>query len=105
MSDCAPSQPSELANSVAGRSSSPSLCSANWRDACTTARKDRLNRGLRTLASWAQSRAMGEHDDETTLKVLEHKTAELRAAVNKAGWDSVAASHSPNSDYPEQLST
>lgn len=48
---------------------------------------------------------MGEHDDETTLKVLEHKTAELRAAVNKAGWDSVAASHSPNSDYPEQLST
>lgn len=28
MSDCAPSQPSELARSVAGCSSSPSLCSA-----------------------------------------------------------------------------
>lgn len=49
--------------------------------AATTARKERLNRGLRTLASWAQSRAMGEHDDETTLTMLERKTAELRAAV------------------------
>jgi hypothetical protein len=39
---------------------------------------------------------MGEHDDETTLTMLERKTAELRAAVNNAGWDSVAASHSPN---------
>ena len=39
---------------------------------------------------------MGEHDDETTLTMLERKTMELRAAVNKAGWDSVAASHSPN---------
>lgn len=39
---------------------------------------------------------MGEHDDETTMTILERKTAELRAAVNKAGWDSVAASHSPN---------
>lgn len=28
MSDCAPSQPSELARNVAGRSSSPSPCSA-----------------------------------------------------------------------------
>ena len=74
----------------------PAHGSANWRDACTTARKERLNRGLRTLASWAQSRAMGDHDDETTLTMLERKTAELRAAVNKAGWDSVAASHSPN---------
>ena len=73
-------------------------CSANWRVACTTARKERLNLGLRTLASWAQSRAMGEHDDETTLTMLERKTAELRSAVNKAGWDSVAASHSPNAE-------
>ena len=39
---------------------------------------------------------MGEHDDETTLTMLERKTAELRASVNKDGWDSVAASHSPN---------
>ena len=69
---------------------------ANWRDACTSARKERLNRGLRTLASWAQSRAMGEHDDETTLTMLERKVSELRAAVNKAGWDSVAESYSPN---------
>ena len=37
MSDCAPSKPSELARSVAGRSSSPSPCSAatghRWRNA------------------------------------------------------------------------
>jgi hypothetical protein len=32
MSDCAPSQPSELANSVAGRSSTPSPGSAIYRD-------------------------------------------------------------------------
>lgn len=32
MSDCAPSQPSELARSGAGRSSSPSLGSAIYRD-------------------------------------------------------------------------
>jgi hypothetical protein len=73
--------------------------SANWRDDCATARKERLNRGLRTLASWAQSRAMGEHDDETTLTMLERKAAELRDAVNKAGWDAVAAAHSTNSIY------
>jgi hypothetical protein len=42
---------------------------------------------------------MGEHDGETTLTMLERKTAELRAAVNKAGWDSVAASHSPNAPH------
>jgi hypothetical protein len=51
-----------------------------------TARKERLNHGLRVLASWAQSRAMGEHDVETTLTLLERKVANLRAAVNKAGW-------------------
>ena len=32
MSDCAPPQPSELARSLAGRSSSPSPCSAIYRD-------------------------------------------------------------------------
>lgn len=79
--------------------------SANWRDACATARKARLNQGLRTLASWAQSRAMGEHDDETTLTILERKTAELRAAVNKAGWDSVAESYSPNTKLDDSQSS
>ena len=91
-----PQQTLESPDGLAGQSLGAAPCSANWRDACTTARKERLNRGLRTLASWAQSRAMGEHDDETTLTMLERKTMELRAAVNKAGWDSVAASHSPN---------
>ncbi len=81
-------------DAMAGLGAAP--CPVNWRAACTTARKERLNRGMLTLASWAQSRAMGEHDDETTLTMLERKTAELRSTVNKAGWDAVAAAHSPN---------
>jgi len=42
---------------------------------------ERLNKGLRTLASWAQRRAKGDHDYMTTLTMLEQKTKELRAAV------------------------
>lgn len=61
-----------------------------------SARKERLRQGLLTLASWAQSRANGEHDDETTLTMLERKAAELRSAVNKAGWAAIADRHSPN---------
>ena len=68
---------------------------AIWRNACTTARKERLNLGLRTLGSWAGSRAMGDHDDETTLAMLERKVAELRSAVNKAGWEALATSYLP----------
>lgn len=90
-----PAETPELACDAMAAFAAPSGL-ANWRDACTAARKERLNRGLLTLASWAQIRATGEHDDETSLTMLERKTTELRAAVNKAGWDSVAASHSPN---------
>ena len=35
------------------------------------AQRERLNHGLRTLASWCASRAMLEHDTETTLTMLE----------------------------------
>jgi hypothetical protein len=66
------------------------------RDTYKMARKERLNLGLQMLASWAQSRAMGEHDDETTLTLLERKIAKLRVAVNKAGRDAVAAVRLPN---------
>ena len=41
MSDCAPSQPPELARSVAGRSSSPSHCSVGWVE---TRKDDRWDR-------------------------------------------------------------
>jgi len=69
------------------------LPKANWREACTIARKERLNRGLLTLASWARSRAMGDYDSETTLNMLDRKVVELRSAVDKAGWASVAAAN------------
>jgi len=46
VSDCAPSQPSELARSVAGRSSSPSHCSAT----CQHRMGHYVNNGPRTSA-------------------------------------------------------
>ena len=51
------------------------------------ARKERLDQGLRTLANWCLTRAMGDHDTETTLTMLEKKAAELRGKVMKAGWE------------------
>ena len=43
--------------------------------------RERLNRGLRTLASWCASRAMLDHEPETTLALLEKKAAELRLCL------------------------
>lgn len=56
---------------------------------CLKARKARLNQGLLTLASWAQSRATGEHDEGTTLTMLARKVGDLNQAVQKAGWHAV----------------
>lgn len=50
------------------------------------AQRDRLNQGLRSLASWCESRASGEHDTETTLAMIEKKAAELRWKCLKSGW-------------------
>jgi hypothetical protein len=55
------------------------------------AQRERLNHGLRTLASWCGSRAMLDHDTETTLTMLEKKAAELRGKVVKAGWAAINA--------------
>ena len=52
MSDCAPSQPSELAASIAGRSSSPSHCSAcgvDWKDHLGIAGTCAENKRLRDI--------------------------------------------------------
>lgn len=62
------------------------------------ARKPVLKQRLLTLASWCQSRASGEHDDETTLTMLERKALEIRQNVNKAGWKAVADAHPPKND-------
>lgn len=50
------------------------------------AQRDRLNQGLRALASWCESRAGMDHDTDTTLTMLEKKAAELRGKCMKAGW-------------------
>jgi hypothetical protein len=53
------------------------------------ARRNRLNQGLMALASWCQSRAMGDHDIETTLKMLTTKVEKLPWRVVKAGADAL----------------
>ena len=69
-------------------------CSANPpksdRQIIADAQRERLNHGLRTLASWCASRAMLEHDTETTLTMLEKKATELRGKCMKAGWAAIA---------------
>lgn len=46
-----------------------------------SAKKDRLNAGLRSLAEWCIARADGEHDTDTTLTMLERKANVLRDRV------------------------
>lgn len=50
------------------------------------ARDARLKMGLLNLAHWCFQRAAGDHDDETTLTMLETKANELRSKVLRAGW-------------------
>ena len=59
------------------------------------ARLARLNTGLLNLAEWCKARAEGEHDQYTTLTMLERKAADLKHRVDKAGWDALK-------DYPAQ---
>lgn len=78
-----------------------SACSANppktERQIIADAHRERLNHGLRTMASWCASRTMLDHDTETTLTMLEKKATELRGKVMKAGWAAIAE-HSQHND-------
>jgi hypothetical protein len=82
------------------------VCCANppkpERQIIEDAQRERLNHGLRTLASWCASRAMLEHDTETTLTMLEKKAAELRGKVMKAGWAAIAEHSLHNSELNHQ---
>ena len=62
------------------------------------AQRERLNHGLRTLASWCVSRSMLDHDTETTLTMLERKAAELRGKCMKAGWAAIAEHSRENAE-------
>jgi hypothetical protein len=70
-------------------SDSPMQSGARSFQIIADAQRERLNHGLRTLASWCVSRAMLEHDTETTLTMLEKKAAELRGKCMKAGWAAI----------------
>lgn len=65
------------------------------------ARRERLNLGLLTLASWCRSRAMLPHNERTTATMLRKKMRELFAAVDKAGW--AAASKAQGKNEPPHL--
>jgi hypothetical protein len=53
------------------------------------ARRNRLNQGLLSLASWCQSRAAGNHEIDTTLTMLREKAEKLPWRVAKAGADAL----------------
>jgi hypothetical protein len=55
-----------------------------------TARRNRLNEGLRTISDWCAKRAEGDYDDSTTITMLLRKVNELPHQVDKAGWRALA---------------
>lgn len=57
------------------------------------ARAAELERRLKTLATWATARAMGNHDTETTLTMLEKRVGEIAHGVNRAGWRALDEYH------------
>lgn len=77
-----PSQ--DVANSERSGDRRPSPC-ASLAD-IRAAKKQRLNEGLSTLARWCDARVLGDHEDETTLTMLEKKATALRGRVISAGW-------------------
>jgi len=53
------------------------------------ARRNRLNQGLLSLASWCQSRAAGNHEIDTTIAMLHAKVKKLPWQIAKAGGDAL----------------
>jgi hypothetical protein len=53
------------------------------------AKKQRLNEGLSNLARWCDARALGDHDTDITLTMLEKKAGTLRGKVISAGWNPI----------------
>jgi hypothetical protein len=50
------------------------------------ARQLRLKQALLALAKWSETRAGNNHNTETTLTMLEHRIAQIRDQVDRAGW-------------------
>lgn len=50
------------------------------------ARRRRLSADLRALGKWCLSRADGDHNEETTLSMLERRAGNLRRRCMEAGW-------------------
>jgi ATP-dependent protease HslVU (ClpYQ) peptidase subunit len=62
-------------------------------ESISDARRFRLKQSLLALANWAEARAGGNHNTETTMTMLERRLSEIRDQVDRAGW---AASNSAN---------
>jgi hypothetical protein len=54
------------------------------------AHRECLSRELEGLGAWCLSRAQGQHDVQTTLTLLERKTARVRERLLRAGWKALA---------------
>lgn len=54
-------------------------------DRAADARRRQLNEDLRALGAWCLSRADGDHNEETTLTMLERRAGDLRRRCLDAG--------------------
>lgn len=59
------------------------------RQVIDNARKERLQKGLQSIADWCNNRTSSDYNSETTLTMLEKKASELRAKVDKAGHNAI----------------
>ena len=82
------------AKTVEGSGLAASSCSVD--SIIKAARHTRLIHGLYSISAWCASRADGEHDDETTMTMLQKKTSDLSHAIDKAGWNAASDFLKPN---------
>jgi hypothetical protein len=62
-------------------------------------RKTKLREWLLNLAAWATTRANGEHDTQTTLSMIRHKTDKIQEQVKN---QAMANPRRPRPDAPEK---
>jgi len=59
-------------------------------NALRTARTEKLNKEIAILLDWLRTRLHSDHDELTTLTMLERKVSTIKQRVNKAGYDYIA---------------
>ena len=86
-------------NNPVGGSLAPSSCSVD--SIIKASRHTRLIQGLYSISAWCASRAAGEHDDETTMTMLQKKTSDLSHAIDRAGWNAASDFLKPNAEVSD----